>query len=113
MGRQHVRKGMMTMRRQKTGVSFNVEVTPRLQEAIDAMPASNHLTFLVTAQGEQFTAAGFGNHFRDLCTAAKLPARCISDLPSPTRGGRRMRESCTYGVVRVAPCKRVEVCRLR
>src|ERR1700752_4472046 len=27
----------------------------------------------------------------------------ISDLPSPTRGGRRMRESRTYGVVRVAP----------
>src|ERR1700750_1586800 len=26
----------------------------------------------------------------------------ISDLPSPTRGGRRMRESCTYGVVRGA-----------
>jgi integrase len=78
MGRQHVRKGMMTMRRQKTGVPFNVEITPRLQEAIDAMPASNHLTFLVTAKGEQFTAAGFGNHFRDLCTAAKLPAECTS-----------------------------------
>src|ERR1700761_4999928 len=26
----------------------------------------------------------------------------INDLPSPTRGGRRMRESCTYGVVRGA-----------
>src|SRR3984893_6239356 len=26
----------------------------------------------------------------------------ISALPSPTRGGRRMRESCTYGVVRGA-----------
>ena len=30
-----------------------------------------------------------------------------------TRGGSRMRESRTYGSVRVAPCKRVEVCRLR
>jgi site-specific recombinase XerD len=78
MGRQHVRKGMMTMRRQKTGVPFNVEITPRLQAAIDAMPASSHLTFLVTGQGEPFTAAGFGNHFRDLCVAAKLPARCTS-----------------------------------
>ena len=29
------------------------------------------------------------------------------------RGGSRMRESRTYGSVRVAPCKRVEVCRLR
>jgi site-specific recombinase XerD len=71
MGRQHIR-------RQKTGVQFNVEITPRLQTAIDAMPASDHLTFLVTAQGEQFTAAGFGNHFRDLCEAAKLPARCTT-----------------------------------
>jgi hypothetical protein len=33
--------------------------------------------------------------------------------PSLTRGGSRMRESRTYGSVRVAPCKRVEVCRLR
>jgi site-specific recombinase XerD len=68
----------MTMRRQKTGVAFNVEITPRLQAAIDAMPASNHLTFLVTAKGDPFTAAGFGNHFKDLCVAAKLPARCTS-----------------------------------
>jgi hypothetical protein len=81
MGRQHIRKGMMTMRRQKTGVPFNVEITPRLQEAIDAMPASNHLTFLVTAEGEPFTAAGFGNHFRDLCDAAGLPARCVTRSP--------------------------------
>ena len=66
------------MHRQKTGVAFNVLVTPRLQAAIDAMPPSNHLTFLITAQGEPFTAAGFGNHFRDLCRAAKLPAHCTS-----------------------------------
>jgi hypothetical protein len=45
MGRQHVRKGLMTMRRQKTGVPFNFEVTPRLQEAIDARPSSNGSRF--------------------------------------------------------------------
>jgi hypothetical protein len=67
MGRQHIRKGVMTMGRQKTGVPFNVEVMPRLQAAMDAMPASNHLTFLVTAKGHPFTAAGFGNWFRDMC----------------------------------------------
>jgi integrase len=78
MGRQHIRKGMMSMRRQKTDVPFNVEVMPRLQEAIDAMPASNHLTFLVTGQGKPFSAAGFGNWFRDVCRAAKLPERCTS-----------------------------------
>jgi integrase len=78
MGRQHIRNGLMSMRRQKTDVPFNVTVMPRLQEAIDAMPASNHLTFLVTAQGKPFSAAGFGNWFRDVCREAKLPERCTS-----------------------------------
>jgi integrase len=78
MGRQHIRNGMMTMGRQKTGVPFNVEIMPRLQAAIDAMPASDNLTFLITAQGKPFTAAGFGNYFRDLCREAGLPERCTS-----------------------------------
>jgi hypothetical protein len=78
MGRQRIRNNMMSMRRQKTGVPFNIEIMPMLQEAIDAMPASNHLTFLITAQGNPFTAAGFGNHFRDLCDAAGLPKRCTT-----------------------------------
>jgi integrase len=78
MGRQHIRNGVMSMGRQKTGVPFNVQIMPRLQAAIEAMPASNHLTFLVTAQGNQFKAAGFGNYFRDLCRAARLPSRCTS-----------------------------------
>lgn len=42
------------------------------------MPASNHLTFLITDNGNGFTAAGFGNWFRDMCREAKLPARCTS-----------------------------------
>ncbi len=32
--------------------------------------------------------------------------------PSNIRGGSRMQESCTYGSVRVAPCKRMEFSRL-
>lgn len=78
MGRQHIRNGMMSMRRQKTDVPFNVEIMPRLREAVDAMPGSNHLTFLVTGQGNPFTAAGFGNWFRDMCREAGLPQRCTS-----------------------------------
>lgn len=66
------------MKRQKTGTPFNVEISPRLQIAIDAMPASNHLTYLITGEGNLFTAAGFGNWFRDRCCEAKLPARCTS-----------------------------------
>lgn len=78
MGRQHVRNGMMTMGRQKTGVLFNVQVMPSLQRAIDAMPASTHMTYLLTSFGKPFTAAGFGNWFRKACNDAKLPNRCTS-----------------------------------
>lgn len=63
MGRQHIRKGMMTMRRQKTGVPFNVEITQRLQAAIDAMPESNYLTFLVTGQGSHSRQQASGTTF--------------------------------------------------
>ena len=49
-----------------------------LQNAIDAMPTGNHLTFLVTSQGKSFSAAGFGNWFREVCNEAELPKRCTS-----------------------------------
>jgi integrase len=78
MGRQHVRNGTLSLQRQKTKVPFAVPVLPALQEAIDAMPASDHLTFLVTAKGRPFSAAGFGNWFREVCNEAGLPKRCTS-----------------------------------
>lgn len=78
MGRQHVRNGTLSLRRQKTKVAFDVPVMPMLQAAIDAMPPSDYLTFLTTAHGKPFTAAGFGNYFRDQCDAAGLPKRCTS-----------------------------------
>ncbi len=71
MGRQHVRNGILPLRRQKTGVPFDVPVMPTLQEAIGAMPASDHLTFLVTAHGNPFSAAGFGDRFREVCNDAR------------------------------------------
>lgn len=78
MGRQHVRNGTISLARQKTGVAFDVPVMPMLQAAIDAMPASASMMFLVTAHGKSFTAAGFGNYFRDICNEAGLPKRCTS-----------------------------------
>jgi integrase len=78
MGRQHVRDGTLSLKRQKTGVPFDVPVMPALQEAIDAMPAGDNLTFLVTAQGKPFSAAGFGNWFRERCNEAGLPKCCTS-----------------------------------
>jgi integrase len=39
----------------------------------DRAAPNNHLTFLVTSQGQPFTDAGFTNWFRDRCNEAGLP----------------------------------------
>jgi len=49
-------------------------VHAELQAVLAATPC-DHLTFLTTTYGEPFTAAGFGNWFRERCNEAGLP-RC-------------------------------------
>jgi hypothetical protein len=93
MGRQHVRNGTLSLQRQKTKVPFDVPVIPALQEAIDAMPAGDHLAFLVTSYDKPFTAAGFGNWFREVCNEAGLPKRCTSR----TACGRRQQRALPIG----------------
>jgi integrase len=73
VGRQHLKAGALHVKPQKTGGPVLViPVVPELAAAIDAA-ATDNLTFLVTHTGSPFTAAGFGNHFRDWCNAAGLP----------------------------------------
>ncbi|WP_461352213.1 tyrosine-type recombinase/integrase [Bradyrhizobium sp. USDA 4454] len=71
MGRQFVRDETLSMSRQKTGVPFDIPVLPSLRRELDLQTNPN-LTFLVTEQGKPFTAAGFGNWFRDRCDEAGL-----------------------------------------
>jgi integrase len=73
LGRQHVQGGLVSFRRQKTKTPVDIPVLPELQAAIDAMPKAEHLTFLVTEFGKPFTAAGFGNWFREQCDLAGVP----------------------------------------
>lgn len=73
MGRQHAREGMLTIKQQKTGTTVYIPVLPELRAAIDALP-NMQMTFLVTADGKPFTAAGFGNWFRLMCNAAGVPS---------------------------------------
>jgi integrase len=75
MGRQHVREGEIAVRQEKTGSRLLIPIHAELQSALDNWP-SEHLTFLTTERGEPFTAAGFGNWFRDQCNAAGLPKAC-------------------------------------
>lgn len=46
-------------------------ILPQLREALDASP-SGHMTCLVREWGKPFTAAGFGNWFRERCNEAGL-----------------------------------------
>ena len=75
MGRQHVRGDSLHVRQQKTGTELEIPIFPELAEALGASPAEN-LTFLVTEQGKPFSAAGFGNIFREWCDQAGLAKRC-------------------------------------
>jgi integrase len=71
MGRQHIRDGALQVRQLKTGAELSLPVHPALA-AIIAETEANNLTFLVTDQGKPYSAASFGNWFRDQCRAAGL-----------------------------------------
>lgn len=80
-GKQHTRAGdwiqyvpLKTIKKRRESVQK--PLLPVLKEIIDASPCGS-LTFLETAQGKAFTAAGFGNWFRDRCDEAALP-RCTA-----------------------------------
>lgn len=77
MGRQHVRGDILDVRQQKTGAVLQIPIHPDLTAALNALPNEN-MTFLVTEHGRPFSAAGFGNIFRDWCNGAGLPKRCSS-----------------------------------
>jgi integrase len=70
MGRQHLSDNAICVRQQKTGREVWVPVHEALAPIL--AEASGNLTFLLTDQGKPYTAAGFGNWFRDQCRAAGL-----------------------------------------
>jgi integrase len=71
LGRQHLRNDEFTFRTQKTGTLVEgLPLLPELRAALRAMPKAEQLTFLATSFGKSFTAAGFGNWFREQCDEA-------------------------------------------
>ena len=72
MGRQHLQDGTLSIRQEKTGTLVEIPLLPELKAELDQLPA-DQLTFLMTEQGKPFTAAGFGNWFRDMAADAGLP----------------------------------------
>lgn len=72
MGWQHVRGDLLQVRQNKTAATLQIPLHPELRAILDATPRSN-FTFLMTEFGKPFSAAGFGNLFRDWCEQAALP----------------------------------------
>ena len=75
MGWQHVRDGGIAVTQQKTKTPLQIPIHPQLQLALNAAERSN-MTFLVTAYGKPFSAAGFTNWFRECVRESKLPDGC-------------------------------------
>lgn len=71
LGRQHVRDGMLSFRRHKTGVLVEIPVLPELQAVIDE--AGDRLTLIATDAGAGYTKEAFGNQFRRWCDEAGVP----------------------------------------
>jgi integrase len=72
LGRQHTRGGWLHFRAQKNKVAVEIPILPELQRVIEASHVGS-MTYLVTEYGRPFTAAGFGNWFRERCREAGVP----------------------------------------
>ena len=79
MGWQHVRDDTIRVTPSKTGATLVIPLHPELRSVIAEMPR-DHLTFLTTRYDRPFSAAGFGNAFRDWCDTAGLPERSAHGL---------------------------------
>lgn len=71
-GPKHIVRGKINFVAGKNAADLWLPIAPDLKRAIDAMPAVGLTTFLVTEFGKPFSAAGFGNWFRDRCDEAGL-----------------------------------------
>jgi integrase len=54
-------------------VQFDIQLLPDLVAELELHHKTEQLAFLTTERGKPFSAAGFGNKFRELCDAAGLP----------------------------------------
>jgi integrase len=79
MGWQHIESDCIKVRQEKTDTPLKVPMHPELLRALKAIPRTN-MTFLLTEFGKPFSAAGFGNWFRDRCDEAGLPHRSAHGL---------------------------------
>jgi site-specific recombinase XerD len=98
MGRQHIHGDLVQVRQQKTGAMLVIPLHPKLA-AVIAASAGDHLTLLTTRTGAPFTAAGFGNWFRDCCNDAGLPKHCAAHELRKAACRRLAEAGCSANVI--------------
>ena len=113
LGPPNVRNGWLHFKQSKTGGQLEIPVAPPLAEIIAKTATVGVKTFLVNSYGRPFTAAGFGNWFREQCDMAGLhhcaahglrkaflrrmaESGCSEDYIASISGHRDMREIRTY-----------------
>jgi integrase len=113
LGPANLRNGRLHFTQSKTGTAMDIPIAQPLADTIAATPMVGVRTYLVTEYGKQFTAAGFGNWFRDRCNEAGLThcsahglrkaflrrmaeAGCSEDYIASISGHKEMREIRTY-----------------
>ena len=94
LGWDKIKGRYIEVKQQKTGAELDLFMLPELQDAIRPLDRSKP-TFLTTEFGKPFTAAGFGNWFRDRCDEANLPQCSAHGLRKAA--ARRMAEGGMSG----------------
>jgi integrase len=71
LGKQHVKRGVITITTEKTGTRVVIPVLEVLQKTLDAGPVGD-LAFISTQHGAPMTKESLGNAFRAACLAAGI-----------------------------------------
>jgi integrase len=99
LGRKHVRGDVVEVRQQKTGKLIPIPMHPELARILAATPVAITPTFLMTAYGKPFTAAGFGGWFRERCDEAGLPKECAAHGLRKAACRRLAEAGCSASVI--------------
>jgi integrase len=89
LGPKHVKDGWLHFTqfkgRERKPITLDIPIVPELQRIIDATTCGNE-TYLLNGLGKPFTAAGFGNWFRDRCVEANVLVALTAYARQPLRG---------------------------
>lgn len=111
LGPQHMPDGRLRYRQAKNEhrapVDLDIPVHPDLRAGIAATP-SGHLTFLTTSFAKPFSAAGFGNKFREWCNEAGLRDCSAHGLRKATAARLAERGATAHEIMAITGHKSLE-----